>query len=374
MNNTETRASLIAQAEGLLRNRTFTKEHSARFDALMTLANAMATGDNFRRANASAEMSLVNEQHEAEFRSHVRTGSAITPELRTYSPLGDGSAAAFIPEQWAAAYSQRLVSASGLLKAGATLKELTTGRKYLSFFSDDTGSAAEILAENTQLNDSANPVNPVASVFSPTLNKYATSTVISNELLNDSGFDLDSYLQSLFAVRVARKANNFMTTDATTGLIPKLAALITAGGYGATAASSTVPTLAELSNMQSPAQIDPSYLEVDSQPCYMVGPAMRTTLMQQTGSDGRRLYPEIAKGELLGFALVVNVDQATSAASVAVVFGSIKRAVFVQSAPQILVRSRELKAEFDQTYLALFHRMGAVVQDVNAVTALALHA
>lgn len=285
---------------------------------------------------------MVSEQNEADFRSFVRTG-VVTPELstefrsyvrtpepkhnlRTYAPLSEANtAASFVPQQWAATYAQRLISANGLLSAGATLKELTTGRKFLSYFSDDTASEAEILAENAQLNDAANPVNPLASVFSPTLNKYATSRVVSNQLLQDSAFDIDAYLAHLFAYRVARKANSFMTTDATTGLIPTLATLITDGGYGAVTAGA-VPTLAELAEMQDTAQINSAYLESDSSPVYMVSPSLRTVLLKAVDTTGRRIFPEVGKGELLGFPLVQNFSMSFAAGQVGVVFGSIKRA------------------------------------------------
>lgn len=367
MKSTESRASLIAQAEGLLRNNPFTKEHSAKFDALMSLANAFqeSSEDRFRSASVGAHISEQAEAAEKEFRNYVRTGKA----LRTYVPMNEGTGSQggyFVPEQWRSEYQSRLVSATGLLAAGATLAELKTGRKYLSFLSDDTGSEAEILAENTQLNDGANPVNPVAAVYSPTLNKYATSTVVSNEELVDAAFDIDGYLQKLFAVRVSRKANNYMTADGTNGIIGKLT-------VGATTAAA-VPSLAELAAMQSPAQIDPAYLEADSQPCYMISPALRATLLAQTGSgSGNKLYPELSEGKLLGFPVCINVDMSASAGSVAATFGSVKRAVFVHSTPAILVRSKELQAEFDRTYFALFHRLGAVVTDVNALTALQLH-
>jgi HK97 family phage major capsid protein len=359
------RASLIAQAESLLRNNPFTKEHSSKFSALMTLAEATGAEDRYRSAQVGAVMTEEQEAAEKSFRSYIRTGKAIAaPELRTYSPLGDGNAASFIPEQWKAQYQARLASSAGILKAGATTIELKSGAKYLSFYSDDTANEAEILAENTQLNDSANPANPVASVNSPTVVKFATSTQISTELLQDSAFDADAFLQNLFGIRVARKFNNYASVDGTAGVLAKFS-------VGATAASTTVPTIAELVNMQD--QIDSAYLEADSAPVYTMSPAMRVTLLQQTGSDGRRIYPEIAKGELLGFPLVVNVDQPASAGSIAVCFGSFKRALLVQSTPQILVRSIEKYAEFGTVYFALFHRMGIKLVDADAVTALQLH-
>ena len=363
--NTSTRASLISQASALLSERPFTREASAKFDRLMLLADAMQLDvDEFRKAQSGAVQAELRSESEKAFRRYIRTGSEVE-ELRTYSPMGTTSTAAFLAEQWKAEYQSRLASAPGILKAGATVVDLKSGAKYLSFYSDDTSNLAEILAEQVQLNDSANPSNPVASVSSPTVVKLATSTQVSNELIQDSAFDIDSYIQSLFAVRVARRFNNYASVDSTAGVLAQFT-------VGATAASSTVPTLAELSDMQSPAQIDPAYLDVA---VYMVSPAMRSTLMKQVSTDGRRLYPEIAaKGELMGFPLVTNVDQPSAAASVAVCFGNFTRALLVQSTPQILVRSVERYAEFNTVYFALFHRMGIKISDADAVTALKLHA
>jgi HK97 family phage major capsid protein len=361
--NTETRASLITQASALLLERPFTREASAKFDRLMILADAMDIQvDEFRKAQSGAVQAELRSESEKAFRRYIRTGSEVE-ELRTYSPMGTTSTAAFLAEQWKAEYQSRLASASGILKAGATVVDLKSGAKYLSFYSDDTSNLAEILAEQVQLNDSANPSNPVASVSSPTVVKLATSTQVSSELIQDSAFDIDSYIQSLFAVRVARRFNNYASVDGTAGVLSQFT-------VGATAASSTVPTLAELSDMQSPAQLDPAYLDGA---VYMMSPAMRSTLMKQIDSTGRRIYPEISKGELMGFPIVTNVDQPSSAASVAVCFGNFTRALLVQSTPQILVRSVERYAEFNTVYFALFHRMGIKITDADAVTALKLH-
>jgi HK97 family phage major capsid protein len=361
--NTSTRASLISQASALLLERPFTREASAKFDRLMLLAEAMQLDvDEFRKAQSGAVQAELRSESEKAFRRYIRTGSEVE-ELRTYSPMGTTSTAAFLPDQWKAEYQSRLASASGILKAGATVVDLKSGAKYLSFYSDDVANMGEILAEQAQLNDAANPSNPVASVSSPTVVKIATSTQVSSELIQDSAFDIDSYIQSLFAVRVARRFNNYASVDSTAGVLAQFT-------VGATAADSTVPALSELALMQAPAQIDPAYLDGA---VYMMSPAMRVTLMQQVGSDGRRLYPELAKGELLGYPVVTNVDQPSSAASVAVCFGNFTRALLVQSTPQILVRSVERYAEFATVYFALFHRMGIKISDADAVVSLKLH-
>jgi HK97 family phage major capsid protein len=364
MNHLEQRASLISEAQALLNKPYFTKESKSKFDSLMAMADAIGlTGDNFRRAQAAGLVAEnVDEPAEAEFRKFVRTGSAITSkELRTYSPLSEGNASALIPTKWKQQYQARLVSASGLLRAGATIVSDVEGKPYKSFYSDDQANEASIIAENTQITNA----NPVMSVTSPTVVKFSTATQVTNELLQDAAYDLDAFLQGLFARRVARKFNNWATTDATNGVL----AQFTVGG---TSSSTSTPSLGDLVQMQSPDQIDPEYLEADSQPVYMMSPVVRTLLMQTIASDGRRMYPEIAQGQLLGFPLVLNVDMPSSAGSVAVTFGSIKRAVLVQDTITTLVRSKELFAEYFRTGFFFSHRIGVKVSDVNAVTALQL--
>jgi len=101
--NTETRASLITQASALLLERPFTREASAKFDRLMILADAMDIQvDEFRKAQSGAVQAELRSESEKAFRRYIRTGSEVE-ELRTYSPMGTTSTAAFLAEQWKAA-------------------------------------------------------------------------------------------------------------------------------------------------------------------------------------------------------------------------------------------------------------------------------
>jgi HK97 family phage major capsid protein len=180
--------------------------------------------------------------------------------------------------------------------------------------------------------------------------------------LQDAQFDLDQFLQGLFAVRVARKFNNYASVDGTEGLFAQLT-------VGATSASSSVPTTDELLSMQDPSVIDPAYTEDGA--CYMISPTMRTRLMKVKDTTGQLLYPELKANQLLGFPVVTNIDQSSASGGVAVVFGSVKRAVLVQS-QHTLVRSRERYAEFNQTLYGFVARMGVKLVDSNAVTCIKL--
>jgi HK97 family phage major capsid protein len=367
-----TKAELIQRMEALVSKKNFTKEDSALFSSLQVLAGLSdESEDRFRSIRAAEQVSglraeVLNNAEKA-FRSFVRKGDA--SEYRTYAPMNEatGSQGGFyVPQQWRSAYQQKLVSASGLLKAGANLLNMETGRPFQYFFADDSGSAAEVLAENAQLSSSANPANPITSVFSPVLNKYATSCIAGSEILNDSTVDLDAALQKFFGQRIARKFNAFATADTTNGIINHLTP-------NATTVSSTTPSIAELAAMQN--QINAGVLEdPDGMPCYMMAPAMKNLLQQQVTTIGGRVYPELASGTLLGYPVVVNVDMPSSAGSNAVVFGSVKNAIVVHSAPLIVVRSIELYATQDSTWFAAFHRMGAKLVDPASISTLALHA
>jgi HK97 family phage major capsid protein len=365
MNHAEQRASLISQAQALLNKPYFTKESKAKFDSLMAMADALGLdGDNFRRARAGALVSEhVVEPAEAEFRKFVRTGG----ELRTYNALNvvtGSQGGLFVPNAWKAQYQAKLVSSSGLLRAGATVVDDVAGRPYLSFYSDDSANEAEILAENTQLNDAASPANPVISSTTSGTVKYATSTLVSTELLQDSAFDIDSFLQGLFGVRVARKYNNIASVDGTAGIIPALT-------VGATSTAPTAIALADLISLKQ--SIDPAYREADSQPVWMMHPNVVDYLR---GALDTAYKAELSSGKLMGYAVSENVDMTSSvtAGALSIVFGSVKRAVLVQSAPVILVRSEEKYAEFGKVYFALFHRIGQKLTDANAVAVLKQHA
>src|SRR4029077_20782273 len=121
-------------------------------------------------------------------------------------------------------------SYSGWLKAGATLQNVTNGVPFITFFSDDVSNQASIIGENTLLPQ----VNPVFAAPKPNVRNFATSVTVSNLLLQDAQFALDQFLQALFAVRVARKFNNFASVDGTEGLFAQLT-------VGATSMSSSVP-------------------------------------------------------------------------------------------------------------------------------------
>ena len=359
------RTELMTKAKSLLNTKPFSKQAEAEFvrtvqlidliDADRKHDNALRSLQSFEREERdTAELRVQEEWHHFVHRPF---------EKRTYSALQEGGApgSAIVPfGQWLHQFTERLISSSGWLKAGATLHQTNTGTPYVSFFSDDETAVASITSENQSLPQA----NSLFAAPKPDVKNFSTSVSVSNQLVQDAQFELDGFLQGLFATRVARAFNTFATSDATYGLLSQL----TVGDTAAT----TVPSLGDLADMQD--QIDPAYLEADSQPCYMMSQSLRNILLKQVASSGNLLYPEIKQGQLLGLPLIINTDMTANAGDVAVVCGSVKRAVLVQSVNATFIRSAERNAEFNQTFYGWVSRLGVKLIDGDAVTALKLHA
>jgi HK97 family phage major capsid protein len=365
----EKRNELLATAQQILNAKpVFSKMEEARFHGIMRLIDSddAERGADTRAIQASNKLAEIRGEEvsakelrvQEEWRHFIHKPT----EKRTYQSLQTDVAtgSATVPAgQWLHQYQARLVSASGWLRGGATLQNVTNGVPFITFLSDDASNQASIIGENTLLPQ----VNPVLAAPKPNVKNFATSVTVSNLLLQDSAFDLDGFLQGLFASRVARKFNNYASVDGTEGIFAQLT-------VGATSASSSVPTMGELLDMQN--QVDAAYREDASAPCYSVSPAMRLRLMKVLDVNGQPLYRSIEReGKLLGYNLIENVDQSSASGGVGVVFGSIKRAILIQS-QNTLVRSAERYAEYAQTLFGFVARMGVKLIDANAVTALKL--
>src|ERR1700730_604796 len=155
MNTIEKRNALIEKCEAILARKPYSKMDEAEFKSNMQLADSLNDGARRERIanHLGAESRTKNEEAEAQFRSYCRG------EVRTYTGMNVATGSQggyFLPQIWRAAYQARLVSSSGLLKAGATLTDGvgTQGRKFLSFFSDDSANVAQILGEGIQLTQS----------------------------------------------------------------------------------------------------------------------------------------------------------------------------------------------------------------------------
>jgi HK97 family phage major capsid protein len=361
---------ILKRAEALLNSPgVFSKQREAEVLSFIRLADALEDEKPEERASNAVVAAEIHARLnvntvEEQFRNYIHGRES----RDGYTALQTGTlpGSVVVPTgQWLHQIQTRMISASGWLRAGCEIVPTRNGRPLLNFYGDDSANVSTVLAENQPMPNA----NPVYTAPTAHAKSYATATPVSMQFeqdVNNGSFDLMAHLAGVFGRRTARSLNTYISNDATDGLLAKLTVGATTAGL--------IPTLAELSDMQSPAQLDPDYLVPESAPAYMASPALIAVLRKQTDLNGRRLYPEIQRGELLGLPLIGNVDMDMNAGDVAICAGSFKRGVHVQDAGSVIIRSTEKLAEYAQIFYGHVARYGAVIVDGNAITTLKIAA
>lgn len=141
----------------------------------------------------------------------------LTLESRAYSGLGDATSAAdgyyLVPIGFQRELEKKLISFGGMRRNSRVLNT-STGNVLNWPTADDTANIGNWVAES-------NPVSQVNPTFSNVqFNAYLASSkqvLISVQLLQDSAFDLESYLAEAFAIRLARVTNLAYTSGSGSG-------------------------------------------------------------------------------------------------------------------------------------------------------------
>jgi HK97 family phage major capsid protein len=371
MNLAEQRRSLQAQIDEKFRQPSMTASERKQVDVWLSRVADIRSQED-RQARLAAVLDETRNEREEDlpehrqakyegaFRSYVRTGDSQL--LRTYSPEDSTAGAALIPQKWAAAYGERLKAFVGLREAGATIISTTNGDPFRYPFADDTANDGQRLVSE----DIAMPLaNPIFSLNAMGAFNYVSQGVqVSNALINDSDFDIDAFLQNIFAKRIGRIVNSEFTNGVAggpTGVLPSITNIIPGAAAGQIG-------LGDLVALQS---CDEGYLPTAK---YMFNGVTERLLKNAVGSDGRRLYPEMNEGMLLGYPYVRSKAMPSPASnSLSVAFGSWKFGVAIRETTPTLIVKKERYAEQFMTFYALIHRQDVKVTDPNALTVLQQH-
>jgi len=165
-------------------------------------------------------------QYEQQFWKHVRFNN-VAPEQRTYSPMGEGSGASgatFVPTGFQKEIELNMAAIGGIRKV-ARILPTATGNPLPWPTADDVSNEGEFLAESGAISQ----LNPTTS--SVTLNAYLASSkqvLVPIELLQDSAFNIQSFLAELFGLRLERACNRQYTLGTGSPISGLIAALVTA--------------------------------------------------------------------------------------------------------------------------------------------------
>lgn len=230
---------------------------------------------------------------------------------------------------------------------------------------NDTGNTGELLAEATTIGTS---VDPTFAAVTFEAYKYSSKAIlISQELLEDSAFDLSSEIGDMLGTRLGR----IMGAQNTTGTgSAQPNGIVTAATAAITAASTTAFTGDELLALVH--SLDPAYRGLPSVG-FMCNDAVLLAIRKFKDGAGQYLWqPGLVAGSpdrLLGYPVTVNQHMSSTftAAQKLVLFGAFEKFIIRDVANLRFYRLDERYRDTDQSGFVAFMRM-----DSDTVQAVAL--
>ncbi|QLO03744.1 phage major capsid protein [Citrobacter freundii] len=289
-------------------------------------------------------------------------------ELRAQGTSPDAKGGYTVPTQMLNKIVDSMKAYGGIASV-AQILNTSTGQDITWSTSDGTAEEGELLGENTETTEE--DVTFGTAVLGA---KKLSSKIIkvSNELLQDSGVDIEAYLASRIGQRIGRGEAKYLVqgTGAGAPVQPKgLVASVTGTVNTASAAAFTWQEMNKLKHA-----IDPAYRG---------GPKFRwafndSTLqvIEEMVDDQKRplWLPDVVGGTP---ATILNVpyviDQAIDGIAAGKKFaflGDFDRFIVRRITYMTLKRLVERYAEYDQTAFLAFHRFDCVLEDTAAIKAL----
>jgi HK97 family phage major capsid protein len=303
-------------------------------------------------SNGEARGGKVDEARTAEaraaFNKYIRTGDA--NELRTYTPMSDSVQGAFIvPQGFQYELEQALKAYGGMFQV-ARILPTPTGNTLLWPTSNDTAVLGEQVAENTQVSQA----NPTLANVQLNAWKWSTKMVnVSNELLQDSAFDVEAYLRELFVARLGRILNQRFTIGVGTTEPMGVTVAATAGPTAEVAGQVSYDDLVELEH-----SVDPAYRQGAK---FMLHDRTLKAIKKLKDSQGHPLWVagvgSSAPDTILGYSYVINQDMPVIATGAKqMLFGALNKYIIRSVKELAIVRLNERFAELGQTAFIGFAR------------------
>jgi HK97 family phage major capsid protein len=389
----EERASLVSQAGELLKkakdeSRELSQEENEKFDKIHADADQLKSKYETleRQYDAEQETAQVNEERKQTilsesasidpekeqkmeddtFRSWLSGGisglsqeqrqfmqkrKSSDPELRAQSMGTDSAGGYTVPPGFVKQIEQSMLTFGGMREASFIMRS-STGNDIEWPTVNDTGNTGALLAENAQVSEQD------VTFASKTLNayKYTSKLVrVSNELLNDSAFNLQSFLANLLGERIARITNTHFTTG-TGSSQPN--GVVTGASNGKTGASGQTASVIYNDLVDLQHSVDPSYRRGAR---FMMHDSTLKALKKLIDGQSRPLWLSgVAVREpdsILGHPYTINQDVAEMAASAkSILFGDFSKYIIRDVMGITMMRLNERYADYFQVGFVAFSR------------------
>ncbi|MEF9890838.1 phage major capsid protein [Citrobacter sp.] len=329
-----------------------------------------------QRAQQTTPEKQADERRAAAFDRFLRNGFAeltaeerqAVKELRAQGTTPDDKGGYTVPTQMRNTIIDSMKAYGGIVSV-AQILNTSNGQDITWSTSDGTAEEGELLAENSAASEG--DVTFGTAILGA---KKLSSKIIrvSNELLQDSGVDIEAYLAGRIAQRIGRGEAKYLVqgTGAGTPLQPK--GLVT-----------SVTGTTATGNATSFQWQEMNTLKHSLDPAYRGGPKFRwafndTTLqyIEEMVDDQKRplWLPDIVGGSpatVMGIPYVIDQAIDSIAAGKKFIFlGDFNRFIVRRVSYMTLKRLVERYAEYDQTAFLAFHRFDCVLEDTAAIKAL----
>lgn len=286
-------------------------------------------------------------------------------EERAQGAGTDAAGGYLVPEGFRRVMTETMKAYGGLINH-ATVITTTTGNPLPWPTNDDTGNTGAILGENTQIGEQD------LTLGQSQLGAYTyTSKLVrvSWQLLQDSAFDLNTWLPKKLGERIGRAQAPHLVSGTGTGQPTGLVSSATAGVTGAVSAQPAI-TYDNLIDLEH--SIDPAY-RMNAR--YVMSDGALKIIRKLKDGDDRPLWVPVPAP---GFPATINghpysIDNSMAAplaAARSIIFGDIAAGFIVRVVQGVqMVRLQERYADFLQTGFFGFARMDAKPDDAAAVKA-----
>ncbi|PWV99413.1 phage major capsid protein [Mangrovibacter plantisponsor] len=289
-------------------------------------------------------------------------------ELRAQGTTTDTQGGYTVPTQML----NRIVDAMkayGGIASVAQILNTSTGQDITWSTSDGTAEEGELLAENAEASEG--DVTFGTAILGA---KKLSSKIIrvSNELLQDTGVDIEAYLSGRIAQRIGRGEAKYLVQGTGTGSPVEPKGLVASVTGGVSTASATTFTWKEMNALKH--AIDPAY-RMGPKFRWAFNDATLKLISEMEDNQGRPLWlPDIvgvAPASVLNVPYVIDQAIDDIGADKKFIFcGDFNRFILRRITYMTLKRLVERYAEFDQTAFLAFHRFDCVLEDTAAIKAM----
>jgi HK97 family phage major capsid protein len=326
------------------------------------------------RPSVEQRNQVSQEEYREAFNTYLRFGATgLNPEQRSLlaenfvearalSAVTGASGGYTVPEDFYNRLIDNMKWFGGMRQSRTTVIRTSGGNTLPIPTADDTGNVGAIVSENTQVTEQD------TTFGQKSLGAYMyTSKIIRvpYQLLQDSAFDIESWLRQKLSERIGRITNQHFTVGTGTNQPQGVVTGASQGKVGANGQTASV-TFEDLVDLIH--SVDPSYRRGAE---FMFHDTTLKALKKMKDADGRPLWlPSVSQGEpdtFLGYRYVINNDMPEMAADAkSILFGDFSN-YFIRDVLGIqLLRLEERYADYLQVGFLAFSRHDGVLADAGA--------